>query len=436
MEETRILWRREFLDLRRRSGWLLVYGRRKTGKSFMARLLLPWRLYVTVTRDLTAVVEEPGKRPTVTEIGEAMSRAVELLAGDDVVVVDEFQRLPERYWDLLATRHPEGRLVLLASSLGVANRVFDRRSPLLGLVLPLRVDPLRYADVVSSLLPRLGPRRALLWGVVLREPWLLPLAPGLESEPWRFIAGNAYVLAQMARGLIGEVFEEEERRLTRLYEAVLRLLAAGVWSSAKLAGLLYQRGLLSSAGAGPVTGLLDRLSEIRLVAKTRLWRTRGARVYYRHSSPLLAIVYGLAERYSVDEHPHHDPGLLLDAARSLYARELQFTVGELLAEHHGGLQAYTVLPGGQGDVDVVVLDRKGRRAIAAYEVKLGPCSQSDMKAILQRAEAIGARRAGIACLGGIESPPPPGLEALGPQELAEIAVGCVKKAVTSAQQKA
>ncbi|RUM47965.1 MAG: hypothetical protein DSY37_01065 [Hyperthermus sp.] len=436
MGETRVLWRREFLELERRSSWLLVYGRRKTGKSFMVRLLLPWRLYVTVTRDLTTVVEEPGKRPVVVEIEEAMSKAVELLSRNAVVVIDEFQRLPERYWDMLATRHPEGRLVLVASSLGAANRVFDRRSPLLGLVMPLRIDPLRYADVVSSLLPRLGPRRALLWGVVLREPWLLPLVPGLESEPWRFVASNAYMLAQMVRGLVGEVFEEEERRLTRLYEAALRLLAAGVWSSARLAGLLYQRGLLSSAGAGPATGLLDRLSEIGLVAKTRLWRTRGARVYYRHSSPLLAIVYGLAERYGIDEQPGYDPGLLLDAARSLYARELQFTLGELLAEHHGGLQAYTLLPGGQGDIDVVVLDHKGRRAIAAYEVKLGPCSQSDMKTALQRAEVIGAKKAGIACLGGIESQPPPGLEALGPQELAEAAIDCVKKAVTSTQQEA
>jgi hypothetical protein len=425
-----VLWRREFLWLRGRVGWLLVYGRRKTGKSFMVRLLAPWDVYITVSRDLAAVVEERGGGLRVVEPGDAVALAARRLEGGATVVVDEFHRLPPRYWQVLASRHPHGRLILVASSLGVLRRVFSESSPLLGLVEPLRVDPLAYADTVASLAPRLGARGAVLWGVLLREPWLTGLVGDYAVEPWRFIASSIQPLITIARSLIGEVFEEEERQLTRLYEAVLRLLGAGVWNTAKLAALLYQRGLLSSYSPGAVAGILDRMASMGLVAKTRLWRTRGAKVYYRHASPLLAIVYGVAERYAVDEVQPAPREAVEQLARSLYARELQFTLGELLAEYHGGLHAYTILPKGQGDVDIVILDSRGRRPLAAYEVKMGSCTTHDLKTLLGRAELVGAPRAGAVCLEGAEVEYP-GVTVLDAGGIVRVAVSVVKRVAAS-----
>jgi len=424
-----VLWRREFLRLRRLLGegvWLLLYGRRKTGKTFMARLLVPWRLYATVARDRTVVVEEPGGEPHTVEPEEAARLVVRVLRRGGVAVVDEFQRLPDSLWQMLVTAHPSGVLVLVASSLGVVERVFSTRSPLLGLVAAENIGILRFADTVASLLPRLGPRGAVLWGLVLREPWTAEMPGVLQGTPWDWAAGNARLLYQVARSLVGEVFEEEERRLTRLYEAVLRLLGAGVWDSAALAGILHRRGLVSAPSASTVTGVLDKLADMGLVARTRLWRTRGRRVYYRHASPLLGIVFGLAEKYAVDEHPA-PPEALRGEALALYARELQFTLAELLAEHHGGVAAYTILPRGEGDVDIVVLDARGRRALAAYEVKLGKCTRRDYAKAAQRAAAAGADEAGIICLGGATPPPSSGLRALGPEDIAALAVEAARK---------
>ena len=113
-----------------------------------------------------------------------------------------------------------------------------------------------------------------------------------------------------------------------------------------------------------------------LIAKTRLWGTRGKRIYYRHASPLLGIIYGLVEKHAIDEYPQ-TPATLRDTALTLYARELQFSLAELLAEYHGGTPSYTILPHGEGDVDIVILDRAAKKPIAAYEVKMGTCSRSD-----------------------------------------------------------
>ncbi len=408
-----MLWRREWLALRRlsSSGWLLVYGRRKTGKTFTARMLLPWRLYATVARDRSVLVEERGGRLRVVGPEEALEEVVGALRRGWMVVVDEFQRLPERFWDALQPLHAEqgSGLVLLASSLGVVSRVFDRRSPLLGLVLPFELGIPAYSDVVASLAARMEPLHAVLWGLLLREPWLTPL-PGIgRGEPWGWLAANARLLLEAARGLVGEVFFEEDRRLTMLYEAVLRLLGAGVWDAARMAALLRARGLIASPSPGTVTGVLDRLAEMGLVEKTRLWRTRGRRVYYRHRSPLLGILYGLAERLLLDENPAQPLSRVAEAARMLAARELQFSVGELLAEHHGGVAAYTILPGGSGDVDVVILDPRGRAALAAYEVKMGVCSRGDLERAVEAARHAGALEAGAVCLRGVRGEPPPGI---------------------------
>ena len=95
----------------------------------MARLLIDWELYTTVTRDNTVIVERRGHEPRTVSAEDAAREILSILRGGGIVVLDEFQRLPERYWQMLALAHPDGALVLVASSLGVVNKVFSTRSP-------------------------------------------------------------------------------------------------------------------------------------------------------------------------------------------------------------------------------------------------------------------------------------------------------------------
>mgnify|MGYP007013844775 CR=1 FL=1 len=45
--------RSEARELEELSGWIIVYGRRRTGKTFMLRNLMSWDAYVLVRRDLS-----------------------------------------------------------------------------------------------------------------------------------------------------------------------------------------------------------------------------------------------------------------------------------------------------------------------------------------------------------------------------------------------
>ena len=137
---------------------------------------------------------------------------------------------------------------------------------------PFLVDIASPEDAILSLARYLRPREAILWAIVARDPWILGIVTPY-GEPWRAIIDRVVSLAPIATSLIGEVFTEEEKQLTRLYEAVLRLLAQRYWSSKALAQKLYEVRLISSPQPGIVTGLLNQLEGMGLVEKISLWKT-------------------------------------------------------------------------------------------------------------------------------------------------------------------
>jgi len=395
-----------------RGDWLLVYGRRKTGKTWLLRRCVEWGLYATVSLAGECLLDN-GERVTTLELGECVKRVGSAVKRGATVVLDEFQRLPIKYWDYLGLVHgeSEGLLIACGSSMGIVKKVFDRRSPLLGVFEAFRVDLATVADTVASLADHgLGSREAVLWAPIARDPWLLAhIVP--EGEPWAKLAEAAPRLAPVARGLVGEVFVEEERRLTRLYESVLELLASGFWRAADIAQHLHSLGLVSEPHPGMATGVLSVLESMGLVERVPLWRTRGARVYYRHRSSLVALLYHVYGMYDAGEpiQPQH---LALR-----YGVELQFNIGELLAGARGLRRAYAIMPGGR-DIDIVLLDR-GSRPQIGYEVKAGPISGQDAVRAVEAIRAAGIPRAGL--ISAQQRPPLVGDESLGPEDILEIA---------------
>ena len=413
-------------------GWLLLYGRRKTGKTFLLRRVFRGSNYFVFTRSGYVLAEREGGLSTLN-VEEAVKLACSLLDRGETVVLDEFQRLPEVFWDEIALHHPNGRLIASGSSLGVLRRIFDRRSPLLGLLAPFKLDLIRYSDAVSALAGLCSsPRDALIWGVIIRDPWVIPMV-SLRSDPVLEVCDKAYYFMASASGLVGEVFEEEERALTRVYDAVLRLTGEGVWRPSEMAGVLTSNKLISG-GLSTVTGLLERLVEMGLIEKVPLWRTRGSRYYFKHRSPLLSITYYVDQKLRLSEgiYGRAEPDLVLRAL----SREIPFSVGELLAEIHGGVRAYTVLPGGRGDVDVVILDESSKKPIIGYEVKLGEIEVAEARRAVERMHSCGIPRAGLISIASKPPRTPGAQEELGPEDLVEMARRLREEHERSAKQHA
>lgn len=409
--------------LRNERAWTLVYGRRKTGKTFLLKRYVHWDAYYTVGRSGYGVLESRGGGSELKPYREGLKTTLDTLRNGGTVVIDEFQRLPEWAWDLVSAARGwgRGRLILCGSSTGIASRVFDRRSPLLGALTPFKVDLASPSDTVASLSRILSPRLSLLWGVLARDPWLLGLVDPL-GEPAGALAVRAYTLIPSAAGLVGEVFREEERELTKLYDACLRVLAQGYWSAGAVAQKLHEAGIIESPQASYVTGVLDQLVKLGLVERLRLWRTRHARVYFRHRSSLLSVLMYIEERYP-DQRPAPE------TVNTLLGLEAQFFIGELLAEVKGLSRAYHVTS--ETEVDVVLM-RSGA-PVAGYEVKLGPISRREARRALERLGALGIPRSGLVSL--TETPEEAADEVLGPEELVQAAKRCAEERLSKLTER-
>jgi len=85
---------------------ILVYGRRKVGKTFTIRQTVPWDLYCTITRTRSVILEKAGERRIVSQ-ENAVRGITELLRDNKTVVIDEFQRINLEYMELIALKHPQ-----------------------------------------------------------------------------------------------------------------------------------------------------------------------------------------------------------------------------------------------------------------------------------------------------------------------------------------
>jgi len=104
--------------------WILVYGRRKTGKTYFIRNHVKYDKYFFVSRSRDIFVDDD-KISYETFLRELYSDLEE----GKTVVVDEFQRLPDEFQDILHKIGVKGRLILISSTLKLSKKFLGRRSP-------------------------------------------------------------------------------------------------------------------------------------------------------------------------------------------------------------------------------------------------------------------------------------------------------------------
>jgi len=230
-----------------------------------------------------------------------------------------------------------------------------------------------------------------IMAVIYRDPWIIPFVDPVER------LGE---LVLIAKGLIGEVFRKEERELADTYWRALLMVAEGRWRSSEIAGALGLRG-----GEASASSMLSRLSRMGLV---RGIPTLGRERYNVVRSPALSLMLYAEAKYMVSELGPSSglPALPL-------GREIQFSVGEMLAARFGASQHYSP----REDVDVVLV--RGRRREWAFEVKAGEFSAQEAGAAVERMRRV-AEMVGLVSLSG--RPPDAGADlSLGPRELLEMA---------------
>ncbi|WP_367883370.1 ATP-binding protein [Thermococcus peptonophilus] len=276
----RIIPRRIEMKTLRYPGWKMLYGRRKTGKSFIASRFLYHDLYYFVQRDGAILERRSGARLSYHELLKELSKNL----GKKTIVIDEFHRLPEEFLDFLhanAGRGGESDLILLTSTLWLSLRLLSKKeSPILGIVLPIKIGLIDEREVIIELSKEVSGKELVEASTYLREPMLVP---PLYKPPLReFMAQYLYSSGPVVEDLIGEAFTEEEILFSEVYRAILHAVADGKSKSGEIASYLLSQGLLDSPSS--IQKYLKVLSTMDIIRKVPIFRKRR-RFSYSIASP-------------------------------------------------------------------------------------------------------------------------------------------------------
>jgi hypothetical protein len=386
-------------------GWLLIFGRRKVGKTFLLKNFIEWDRFFMVKRD-GSVINEKEKPVVYDDVQDLLSDLKFYLKNNETVVLDEFQRLPESFWDEISLIHPEGRLILSGSSLRIVDRVLSNNSPLLGMVYPVKIPLIKPSDILKGLSDRMDPVRAITMSPFMQDPWTIPMLEEKED-----ILDIIPILRYVVPGLLGEVFSEEERELTRTYESIISLLGSGMEDYNRMGKVLCDRGIVSNPNSSSVIPYLKNLVKMGLVTEYRKWKERGS--VYRLTSRVMKTYYYLESRYDLENRD-----VPSDEMEPTLNKLVQFSVEEFLADFFGDVLQGRVEVLKKRDMELDIFVTRRNKPYLVGEVKWGKADNGDMEKFKEKVEDFSCRKVFVTR----EKLEDDEIEVLGPEDIIKAAM--------------
>src|SRR3989344_4315828 len=147
--------------------WSLIYGRRKTGKTFLVNNFIKNNEYFFVKTNKN-ILTKNGNSISYETFIEILQRS---LNNNETIVVDEFHRLGTDFFDFLHFIKKKGKLILISSTLFLSKKLVSGRSALLGLFAEVPIGLISLKDTIKSLEKiHISKREKLEVAILLREP--------------------------------------------------------------------------------------------------------------------------------------------------------------------------------------------------------------------------------------------------------------------------
>lgn len=382
MDSGIVVQRSETEEIKNLGGWVLIAGRRKVGKTYLIKNFLEYDAYFLVKTDRSVYAE---KIPfTHIETLDAFIRTVkDLLSNEKTVIIDEFQRLPMSFLEEIATVHPHGQLILSGSSMRVAKEIFGKKSPLLGLVQPYMLSMARAEDVLRSLAGKMSVEKAIEIAPYVRDPWTISL---YKNDPVDFALNLIKSSKLIVPSLVGEIFTEEDRELTKTYSSILSLVGGGVYDYAEIAHILHTRGILKRQDTSLVIPYLKNMEEAKILESIRIYGTSKRR--YMLSSAAMELFYYMDSRYNLEERDV-SLGEIKPTLDSIRNRHIENFMADLSAEILEGRKE--LLKSAEKEIDILITRRN--KPVFVGEVKWGKLERKDAEAFMKKVENFSCRKA-------------------------------------------
>ena len=358
--------------------WVIVYGRRKVGKSYFIRNYTKWNRYYFVGRSGSIFIDN--ERISY----EAFSReALQSLEREETIVVDEIQRLPEEFFDSLHNLGIRGRLIAIVSTLWLTKELLGKSSPLLGLFSEFGMKLIDEVDILVNLHEHVKDSKKLIeYSVFFREPWFFSIWE--RAEDIFEILPNTVKLT--VPSLIGEIFSEEERTYSRTYDAILKAVADGKQISSEISSYLYSLKLIPAEDPSLIHPYLKILENIGLLEKVKIYGKN--KYYYRHVSPVTDYYYYLDAKYGISEREIQPL-----QARKVLEEKIPHYVEQFMAKLLSKIMELWVEKIVEKDyeIDVALTDFKKLKIVAEIKLKK-ELTEKELRKIEEKLEKYACRK--------------------------------------------
>ncbi len=206
--------------------------------------------------------------------------------------------------------------------------------------------------------------------ILLREPLAIDYFSRKKSA-LEIFSEIIMSTAMTVPALVGEVFTEEQREISGVYEGILRAVADGKGVSTEISDYLFSRRLIRKNDPSAVQQYLNNLISFGIIKRIPVYGRK--RFSYRHASPLLKLFYYSDEKYNISERSLSEkeikeiisvlmPRLIEDNIREFYAEALGLGESIIEAKDH--------------EIDACLL--KFRKPQAVMEVKWKSLKNDDI----------------------------------------------------------
>lgn len=356
-----IIERLEVNDIKKIKKWLLLYGRRKTGKTFLVKNFLKYDEFFFIKRNRSIISKKDQKEITYDTFITLIERE---LSNGKTIAIDEFHRLDEDFFDFIQYTEKKGKLILLSSTLYLSKKLFSSKSPILGFFAEVPISIINLSDTLRHLKKyNLDKKRLLEMSILLREPLMIEYFDEKEN-PRKIIARIIRYSVKTVPALIGEIFVEEERKISAVYEGILRAIANGKTVSGEISSYLFSRKLLKKDDPSLIQQYLKNLMEFGIIKRLKVFDKN--KLVYKHVSPLSRIFYYADEKYNISERKLNEKEIerIIDEMMPMIVEDI---IREFISEKYNLEE--TLFKAKDFDVDGCLL--KFKKPEIALEVKWG-----------------------------------------------------------------
>ncbi|MGC8889053.1 MAG: AAA family ATPase [Candidatus Micrarchaeia archaeon] len=363
--------------------WVLVYGRRKTGKSFLVEKFVSYDEYFFVNRDRTILSKRDNRIISYDAFVEILLRE---LSSKKCVVVDEFHRLGEPFFDLLHAVSKDGKLIAITSTLNLAKKLVAEHSSLLGYFNEIQIPIISLDEVLEALTPYgLANADLLEVATIMREPIAIDYFDNRTSAR-ETIAKILMGSKNSVPALFGEIFIEEEKSIAATYEGIVRSVAGGKVVSGEIASSLFSKKLIPKDDPSIIQPYLNTLINLGILRRIKVFGKN--KNVYKIASPLMRLFFYADEKYGISMRDFTEAEAIR-IVDEIMPRIVEDAIREELA-HKFGL-AESVLEASDYDVDGLLL--RFNKPEVLLEVKWGKrLSRNDITGIINSMKKFDAKR--------------------------------------------